>query len=207
MNVPLIAVTGGSGSGKTWLVQQLLREFSGIAGRLSLDDFYHDLSHLTPGERERINFDHPDAIDWMLFETCLTRICAGESCDLPSYDFATHGRRPVPVRWSACRLVLVDGLWLLHRKELRDLYRLRIFVDCPEPVRFERRLIRDQLERQRSEAFVREQFERHVAPMHAQFVAPQIQQADLMIESPIATHHLNTLRSHCNRLLQHPPLK
>lgn len=201
MNVHLIAVTGGSGSGKTWLVQQLLREFVEDAGRISLDDFYHDLSHLPPEEREGTNFDHPDAIDWSLFQQCLGCIASGEVCELPSYDFATHTRRTDRVPWVPPRMILIDGLWLLHREELRALYSLSIFVECSEPLRFERRLARDQIERLRSERSVREQFDRYVVPMHLQFVAPQARHADLVIETPFQLERLNTIRTHCNRLL------
>lgn len=204
MNVHLVAVTGGSGSGKTWLVQQLLREFDGDAGRISLDDFYHDLTHLPPEERSRCNFDHPDSIDWSLFQQCLNRVRAGEDFHLPAYDFTTHTRRPASVQWSPPRMVLIDGLWLLHREELRSFYSLSLFVECPESLRFERRLLRDQLERERSERSVREQFEQHVAPMHARFVAPQARNASLVIESPFAPEAFNTIRTQCSRLLIPP---
>jgi uridine kinase len=201
MNGNLIAIVGGSGSGKTWLSQRLAEEFGQDAGRLSLDDFYRDLSHLPPVERDRTNFDHPDAIDWPLFYRCVSGICRGQAVALPSYDFATHTRRPVAQAWQPRRVVLLEGLWLLRDLELRQLYRLSVFVDCPEHVRLKRRLARDLRERGRSARSVCAQFERQVAPMHHRFVTAQARHADLVLESPVSTTQLSELLARCNQRL------
>ena len=201
MNTHLIAITGESGSGKTWLAQRLLENFHPIAGRLSLDDFYHDLSHRPRAEREQTNFDHPAAIDWPHFHQCLSGILRGDPVELPDYDFSTHTRRARPKIWTACRLVVLDGLWLLHPAELRRLYTISVFVECPEDRRLERRLARDQQERGRSAASVRAQFKTQAGPMHDQFVAPQSLFADFVMPSPTPTAQLKALLVRCQQLL------
>ena len=173
MKVTIVAIVGGSGSGKTWLARQLQRRLGARAGRLSLDDFYRDRSHLPAGVRARINFDHPRAIDWPLFRQCLEKIRNGQTVTLPRYDFVTHARRATPGRWQPKPVVLVDGLWLLRRPDLRRLYSVSVFLECPTKLQLARRLARDQRERGRSPASVRRQFRSQVAPMDKQFVAPQ----------------------------------
>jgi uridine kinase len=178
--VRLIALTGGSGSGKSWLARRLQRRLGALAGILSLDDFYRDLSGLTLRQRAQVNFDHPDAIEWNLFHDCLERLQRGEAVRLPRYDFATHTRRARPRIWRPKPIVLLDGLWLLHRPELRGLYDLSLFCQCPAELRLARRLDRDQRERGRSRASVLRQFRTHVGPMHDQFVEPQARYANLL---------------------------
>ena len=207
MKAHLIAVAGGSGSGKTWFAGQLLESFGARAGRISLDDFYCDQSHVPPAERDRINFDHPSAIDWPLFERTLAMIGRGEPAWLPIYDFATHTRRVEAREWQPRSLVFLDGLWLLRRAALRRRYRLSIFIDCPEAVRRERRLRRDLCERGRSAASVAAQFDQHVAPMHRRFVAPQIRLADLVLASPVARTEAQSVVTRCRELLKAQNLK
>ena len=197
----LIAIVGGSGSGKSWLAQRLADQFGADAGLLSLDDFYCDLSHLSPEEREQTNFDHPSAIDWPLFQGSLSRIGSGQPDALPHYDFATHTRRATAKIWQPRRLVLIEGLWLLRQPELRRLYSMSVFVDCPEQVRLQRRLERDQRERGRSAASVRAQFEQQVAPMHDRFVIRQARHADLLMKSPISQTQLAELSARCTQRL------
>ena len=181
MAVHLIAITGGSGSGKTWLAKKLQRRLGRRAGLLSLDDFYRDLSALPPGARDRVNFDHPDAIDWDLFRKCLEAIRRGEPVRLPCYDFATHTRKSRTRRWEPRPVLVIDGLWLLRRPAIRKLYAHTVFVDGPEELRLARRLARDQTERGRSKASVLRQWRSHVKPMHDAHVAPQARLANQVV--------------------------
>jgi uridine kinase len=181
MAVHLIAITGGSGSGKTWLAKKLKRRLGRSAGLLSLDDFYRDLSALPPRARNQVNFDHPDAIDWDLFRTCLEGIRRGEAVRLPCYDFATHTRSARTRRWQPRAVVVIDGLWLLRHPAIRKLYAHTVFVDCPEELRLARRLARDQAERGRSKASVMRQWRSHVKPMHDAHVAPQARLARQLV--------------------------
>lgn len=179
----LVAIVGGSGSGKSWLAARLLARLQGDGGILALDDFYRDLSHLPEVERAAVNFDHPDAIEWPLFIRCLDRLLAGTRVELPRYDFTTHTRRGEGRIWEPCPVVILDGLWLLRRAEIRRRCAVTVFVDCPEGVRLARRLARDCKQRGRTEASILRQFQTHVAPMHNRFVQPQARHADLVIGS------------------------
>ncbi len=174
----LVAIVGGSGSGKSWIAQHLHEAFGNDAGRLSLEDFRLDLSHLPPKEREKRNFDHPEAIDWPLFRQSVSRIRCGDLEESPDYDFATRTRRPAGKPWRPCRLVLIDGLWLLHDVTLRDLYTLSVFVESTE------------------------EFQRQAAPMHNQFVAPQLQHADLVVHSRRGNAMISELVAVMSRLLR-----
>jgi uridine kinase len=194
MKPRLIAVVGGSGSGKTWLADRLEKTLGpDLCTRLSLDDFYRDLTHLSPARRERINFDNPRAIDWTLFGNVLRRLDAGQTAQIPVYDFATHTRRPEwrlaqPRQW-----VIVDGLWLLYRTRIRSFFHRSVFLHCPARLRLARRLARDTAERHRTPASVRNQFRRTVQPMHQRFVAPQAARATMVLTGTLTPRHLRDL--------------
>jgi len=180
----LIAITGGSGAGKTWLAEKLQRALGTQAARISLDDFYKDLSHLPPTQRAEVNFDEPHAIDWPLFEAAMLGCLAGRTMPLPQYDFTTHTRLPHAGLFSPAPLVLVEGLWLLWSPQVAELFDLKIFLDCPAQLRFERRLARDVTARGRTPDSVGEQFLKTVAPMHDRFVEPQAKWADIILTQP-----------------------
>jgi uridine kinase len=180
----LVAVVGGSGSGKTWLADHLQKSVGDGVGRLSLDDFYLDRSHLPAAQREKINFDHPSAIDWPLVEKSLKACRAGRSFRVPRYDFTSHTRLPCCEMFRPRPLNIVEGLWLLLRPPVRSFFALRIFIECPLRVRLARRLNRDAAERGRSRESVRKQFWETVAPMHERHVAPQARWAHFVLESP-----------------------
>lgn len=180
----LVAITGGSGAGKSWLADRLQRLFGPQAGRILQDSFYRDRSHLPPAERSRINFDHPDALDWNCFRETLEAMAAGREARAPVYDFSTHCRTAGGEPLAPRPIMIVDGLWLLHRPEIRRLFSLGIFLHCPEAERLRRRMARDTAERGRTARSVRRQFRDTVAPMHRLFVDPQARHADLVLSSP-----------------------
>lgn len=189
----LVAIVGGSGAGKTWLALQLKRRFGKEAVVLSLDNFYKDRSHLSPARRHRLNFDRPHAIDWNLLRDTLDKYARGEKVALPNYDFATHTRSSRKSVLPRRRILILEGLWLLRPAWLRRLFSARVFVDCHETVRLERRVKRDQAERGRAAAAVCDQFNRCVAPMHARYVAPQQRWADWVLSSPINNQQVGQL--------------
>jgi uridine kinase len=196
----LIAIVGGSGSGKSWLADHLHALFPEQSAMVSLDSFYLDRSHVPSGLRERLNYDHPRAIDWVAAETFFFQWRQGNPAWLPSYDFASHTRQQG--RWCMPRpLLLADGLWLLCRPEIRRLFDLTIYVDCPEDVRLARRLARDTANRGRSSDSIREQFQKWVAPMHGQFVEPQKKWADVILAQPIGKREIKWLSGHLLNLL------
>lgn len=188
----LIAIVGGSGAGKGWLVDRLSRLLGQQACHLSLDSFFRDRSHLPVRRRERLNFDSPRAIDWERAGETLRDCRAGRVTEVPRYDFATHRRLPESATWLPRPLVLVEGLSLLVRAPIRRLFDLKIYLDCPSDLRFRRRLARDVAERGRSPASVRRQFQETVSPMHALHVEPQQRWADLVLAQPY--HKADLLR-------------
>jgi len=189
----LIALVGGSGAGKTWLANHLSQVLGDEAMSLSLDDFYHDLSALPPAERDKVNFDHPDAIDWSLFEKVLRELQSGASVLAPRYDFSSHTRLTEGEPCHPRPFIFVEGLWLLRNPGLRELFDLRVFLRCSESLRWQRRLTRDLNERGRIADSICKQFWNVVAPMHDQFVKVQEAQADLVFEEPIYQNELDGL--------------
>jgi len=182
----LVAIVGGSGAGKSWLADELQAMLRGQAARISLDDFYRDRSHLLPGLRSRINFDHPRAIDWDRLEQALSDCLAGRPTRLPQYDFRHHTRRAKTQILRPKRLILLDGLWLLHRPKLRRIFDLSIFIECPAEMRLGRRLARDVKSRGRTRASVEHQFWAKVEPMHRHYVLPQAQRAEIQLKTPVS---------------------
>jgi uridine kinase len=180
----VVAITGGSGSGKTFLADRLQTTFAALATRLSLDDFYLDRSNLPLSRRARVNFDHPRAIDWALAEKVLRDCRRAAPIQVPRYDFRTHVRLGEGKSWMPTPLILWDGLWLLSRPAMRSRFDLTIFLDCPTQLRLDRRLARDISERGRTSGSVREQFWRTVLPMHVRHVAPQAAWADIILQQP-----------------------
>ena len=134
-----------------------MAEHEPAAGVLEIDSYYRDLSHLSFGERERWNFDHPDAIDWELLAAHLEALGQGRAVERPVYDFATHTRRPVASAFGGKRVVVLEGILALHPESLRRLYDLAVFVEAPGALRSVRRIERDVAERGRTEESVRRQ--------------------------------------------------
>lgn len=177
----LVAIVGGSSSGKTRLADKLKTRLGSIAGRLSLDDFYRDHSDLSPARRAVINFDNPTAVEWRAFEQVLDDCLHWRSAEVPRYDFATHARLPNGKTIRPKPVMIVDGLWLLRRPRIRRLFGIRIFLKCPPALRLQRRLARDLSARGRRSESIREQFRKTVQPMHRKYVEPQIRWAHFTI--------------------------
>lgn len=189
----LIAVVGGSGAGKGWLIERLCRVLGDRAGGLHLDDFYRDRSHLTHSQRGRINFDLPESIDWEAAESVLRACRAGQSIAVPRYDFATHTRSAEPAQWQPKPIVFVDGLWLLRRPKVRALFDLKLFLDVPTELRCRRRLTRDVAERGYAAEIIDRQLRTAVLPMHERYVEPQRKWADLVLTQPFQERDVLTL--------------
>jgi len=177
----LIAIAGGSGSGKTWLAEKLLAILRGKAAHLSLDDFYRDRSHLSPARRAKLNFDNPISVDWPAFHRVIRNCFNWRKTPIPCYDFKTHCRLRRSRTFKPKPIILVDGLWVLHRPSLRRLFSLAIFLECPVRIRRRRRLTRDLSYRGRTRAGVEAQFWKTVEPMHKKFVLPQRRCADVIL--------------------------
>ena len=199
----LVAIAGGSGSGKTWLAQKLERALGPRVIRLCLDSFYRDRSHLPLARRAGLNFDHPRAIDWACVEGALKALLAGRPASVPVYDFKTHSRLPRLQRIRPRPLILLEGLWPLQRRAIRRLTRLSIFLNCPSSLRLRRRMQRDLTARGRTRASVARQFRESVEPMHLRFVAPQLKQANLVLPQPCSPRQVRHLAANIRQLLHH----
>ena len=182
MRSAVLGLAGGSGAGKTTLVDGLTSRLQGDVSVLWFDEYYHDLLHLSPEQRAAVNFDHPDSLDQVLLIEHLDGLLAGRSVDVPIYDFATHTRTGRTRRVEPRPVVVVDGILVLAVPDLRSRLDLAVFVDAPAEVRLARRMYRDVRERGRTTASVRAQFEATVAPMHEAFVDPSAEYADLRLD-------------------------
>ena len=179
----LIGIAGGTGSGKTTVAERI-RDI--IAGKHSVimmqqDSYYKDHSDIPLNEREKINYDHPEAIDIELLIEHLKKLVNGVSVNIPVYDFTTHTRKKETKRELPGDIIIIEGILIFTNKELRDLFDYKIFVDTPDDIRFIRRLQRDIIERNRSIDSVIRQYLNTVRPMHIEFVEPSKQFADIII--------------------------
>jgi len=188
-----LAVVGGSGSGKTWLSERLVEHFAPEASAVSLDSFYRDLASLSMIEREAVNFDDPEAIDWEAVARCVQELDVRGETVIPRYDFASHTRLAVGERLSAKRVVVWEGLWLLWPGWLRERFCWTVFIECEAGERLRRRVERDRRERGRTELSVRRQFESTVSPMHERHVEPQRGWAKVRVESPFGEETMRAL--------------
>ncbi len=195
----LVAITGGSGAGKTWLAEKLAALFGADATRLSLDSFYRDRSYLPPKRREQVNYDHPRAIDWASLEQCLRDCRAGRCARVPVYDFKTHARSGTGALVPKA-VVIVEGLWLLRRPSLRQFFDLTVFIDCPTRLRLNRRMQRDLAERGRTPESIRRQFRETVGPMHQRFIATQSRFADIVLKQPLSEKTVLALGKRLERI-------
>lgn len=175
-----VGIAGGSCSGKTWLAGRLHKLLGKESARLSLDDFYQDRGHLSLARRAKLNFDHPRAIDWDLFETVLRTFAEGHDARVPKYNFSTHARETEQPLLSPKPVLLVEGLWLFRRPSVRQIFDRKVFLRLPESVCEARRVARDVRERGREETAVRQQWCGHTQPMYKRYVEPQARWADVV---------------------------
>ncbi len=176
-----VGIGGGSGSGKTTLVSRLAQTFAAVGVALvEQDRYYRDQSALPAVQRAGRNYDHPDAIEADLIVRDVARLLRGEQAIAPLYDFVTHTRCGEQVIEPG-RLIIVEGILVLHWPDLRGLMDVAVFIDADEQVRLERRMERDVEQRGRTPESVREQFAVTVQPMHREFVDPCRSRADRVI--------------------------
>lgn len=183
----LVGICGGTGSGKTTLARLVAERFQQergpeAAAMLSFDAYYRDQGHLSPEHRAAANYDHPDSLDGELLARDLRCLRAGDEAAIPVYDFATHTRTDDLRIIEPADIIVVEGILLFSFAAVRDQLDFRVFRQCPEPVRFERRLRRDQRERGRTEESVRAQLAATVKPMHDQFVEPFVAAAHFVTQ-------------------------
>lgn len=200
----IIGLAGGTGSGKTSIAKAIKHEV-GKEGVVVLeqDSYYHHLAHLPIDERARVNYDHPDSVDFerMLFD--LEKLRQFEDVDVPIYDYTTHTRKKETRHISGHRLIILEGILVLADPAIREIMDIKIYVDTPADVRFIRRMMRDVNERERSFDSVVDQYYATVRPMHDQFVEPTKRFADLIV--PEGGHNrvaIDVLKTKINSLLE-----
>ena len=177
----LIAVGGGSGSGKTYLTDKLISIFGEERiGKISYDYYYKDNTGIPFEERTKINYDSPQSLDEALFIEHLIKIKNGESVDLPQYDYAVHNRKKETLRFEPKEIVLVDGILLFTIPQFKKYFDYSIYVDADSDIRFTRRLMRDCKERGRTPESVVNQYLATVRPMHLTYVEPSKYKTDFV---------------------------
>lgn len=183
MTPKLIAVSGGSGSGKTYFVNKVseLLDSSKLL-IIPLDNYYRDQSHLTIEERIKQNYDQPDSLDFGLLLQHLTDLKNGKSIKMPEYDFAIHTRKQEMKKVSPKEIIIIEGILTLEYEHLRDLAELKIYIETPDDIKFIRRLQRDTKERGRSVESVIEQYLDTVRPMFIKHILPTKKYADIIVD-------------------------
>lgn len=182
MNVTVIGVSGGTGSGKSTLVRRLQEAFQEEDVATLCHDFYYK-SHpeLTYKERTKLNYDHPQAFDTDMMVEHIRALKDNVPIERPVYSFVDHNRTSERVPVKPSRVIIVDGILIFENKELRDLMDIKVFVDTDADIRLARRILRDVCERGRSMQSVISQYTSTVKPMHEEFVEPSKKYADIII--------------------------
>jgi len=178
----IIGIAGGTGCGKTTVVNTILNKLpEGEVGVISQDSYYKDTSHLSYDERVKINFDHPRSIDFELLENHLKELKKGNSIDQPVYSFVKHNRTGDTINTKPRKVMIVEGILILSHAEIRELFDIKIFVHADSDERLIRRLKRDITERGRDINEVLTRYQNTLKPMHQQFIEPMKEYADIII--------------------------
>lgn len=178
----VIGIAGGTGSGKTTVINKIIAEFqTGEVAVLPQDSYYKDLSYLPVEERSKINFDEPDAIEWSLLIEQLEALKAGHTVEVPTYSYLTCTRQPETVTVEPRDVVLVEGILVLANSKLREMMDVKVFVDADADDRLIRLIARDCVERGRSPQMVIDRYQEVLKPMHCQYIEPSKRYADLIV--------------------------
>ena len=180
-NVIVIGIAGGTGSGKSTLINNIKNQFSDEITMLSHDFYYKAHNNMTYEERCGLNYDHPDAFDTDLMIEHIKELKAWKSIERPVYDFSDHNRSCETVVVNPAKVVVVEGILIFENQELLDLFDIKVFVDTDADVRIIRRILRDVQERGRTLESVVTQYLTTVKLMHEQFVEPSKKKADIII--------------------------
>ena len=178
----VIGIAGGTGSGKTTVVNQILNELPvDEVCVISQDSYYKSTDNLSYEERIKINFDHPRAIDFELLEKHITELKKGEIIQQPVYSFVTHNRTKDYIETHPRKVVIIEGILIFNNKKLLDLFDIKIFVHADADERLIRRVRRDIKERGRDIDEVLDRYKNTLKPMHQQFIEPTKSFADIII--------------------------
>ncbi len=178
----IIGIAGGTGCGKTTVVKQIVNELpENEVCVISQDSYYKDTSHLRYEERTKINFDHPQSIDFDLLGEHLNALRRGETIEQPVYSFVEHNRTKDTIKTKPSKVIIVEGILILTNPKIRDMFDIKIYVQTDSDERLIRRLKRDIAERGRDMEEVLDRYQNTLKPMHQQFIDPTKEFADLII--------------------------
>jgi len=186
----IIGIAGGTGCGKTTVVNQIVEELpENEVGVISQDSYYNDLDHLSKEERGKVNFDHPNSIDFDLLISHLKLLRQGKPIEKPIYSFVEETRLKETITVQPRKVMIVEGILVLSNPKLREMFDIKIFVHADSDERLIRRLQRDIRERGHDLEKVLTRYQNAVKPMHEQFIEPSKEFADLIIPN----NHYNTV--------------
>jgi len=180
-NILVIGIAGGTGSGKTTLMNNLIRRYGDAVTVLSHDNYYRRRDELTYEQRCLINYDEPAALETELMAVHLDKLRHGEAIDCPVYDFTQHNRSDETVRIAPKPVIIVEGILIFENEPLRELMDIKVFVDTDADVRLCRRIKRDVNKRGRTLESVLTQYQTTVKPMHEKYVEPSKRFADIVV--------------------------
>ena len=180
-DILVIGIAGGTGSGKTTLMDNLMKRFGDQVTVLSHDNYYRRRDDMTMEERQNVNYDEPAALETDLMVKHLDKLRRGESIECPVYDFTQHNRSDKTITIVPKQVIIVEGILIFEDDALRDLMDIRIFVDTDADVRLGRRILRDVEERGRTLKSVLDQYQNTVKPMHEKYVEPSKKYANLVV--------------------------
>ena len=178
----VIGIAGGTGSGKTTVVNQIIQELpEGEVCVISQDSYYKDTSHLSLTDRTKINFDHPKAIDFDLLVAHLKELKKGKAIEQPIYSFVEHNRTKETITTHPKKVIIIEGILILTHPDIRKLFDIKLYVHTDSDERLIRRLRRDMVERGRNLDEVLDRYQNTLKPMHQQFIEPTKEFADIII--------------------------
>lgn len=178
----IVGIAGGTGAGKSTVVKQIMKQLPcEKVAVVPQDNYYKDNSHLPLTERQKLNFDHPSAIDFELLVHHLIKLKAGETVEMPIYSYLTCTRSTETIHFTPKEVLIVEGILIMGNEALRKLLDIKVFVDAEPDDRLIRCIQRDLLERGRNVREVLERYEKTVKPMHIQFIEPSKRHVDLII--------------------------
>lgn len=203
----VIGVAGGSGSGKSTVTEHIVGAIGADQVAVIIqDNYYVDLGHLTPEQRRKVNFDHPDSFDWELMLKHIDDLANGVPIEMPTYDYARDTRSVETITVLPAPIIVIEGLFALLDANMRKYMALRIFVDTADDIRFIRRLQRDIVERGRSTESVIQQYLESVRPMHRQFIEPSKRNAHIIIPHGANKAALEMLVARVRAVINHEEL-
>ncbi|MBS6106720.1 MULTISPECIES: uridine kinase [Anaerococcus] len=180
-DVKIIAIAGGSASGKSSIVNYIDDYFKEDLIVIGHDNYYKAHDDISFDQRAKLNYDYPGAFDNDLFFEDLKKLQAGISIQMPTYDYTIHTRSDKTIKINPTKIILIEGILVLGDKKIRDITDTKVFIDADSDVRLQRRILRDTKERGRSLDSVLEQFIKQVKPMHEKYVEPTKKYADIII--------------------------